>query len=105
MTMVLSIFDIPGPPFRQAIRRTLIERRPWQLIIDARTSPPPSLDRLSVTVRLTRRAHRHGGDVVVVVDESTRQRLTHAGMDRWLNLAGTVRQARAMIEDEIARSA
>jgi hypothetical protein len=54
-----------------------------------------------MTVRLTRRAHRHGGEVIVVVDKTTRQRLTHAGMDRWLNIAGTVQEARAMIDDEV----
>jgi hypothetical protein len=105
MTIVLSIRDIPGPPFRRAIRRTFIGRRHWKLIVDARTSPPPSLDRLSVTLRLTRRARRHGGDVVVLVDETTHQRLAAAGMDRWLTLTRTVEQARAILADRMAQSA
>lgn len=97
MTIVLSIRDIPGRAFRRAIRRTFVERRPWKLIIDARTSPPPSLDRLSVTLRLTRRARRHGGDVIVVVDETTHQRLAAAGVHRWLTLTRTVHQAQATL--------
>lgn len=105
MTSVLSLCDIPGPALRRAIRRSLTARRPWKLIIDARTSPSPTLDRLAMTLRLTRRARRHGGEVVVVVDEATQRRVADAGLDRWLSLARTVEQARAMLGDHTARTA
>ena len=46
-----------------------------------------------MALRLTRRAHRNHGEVVVVVDEATHQRLADAGLDRWLHVARDVQQA------------
>ena len=91
---VLSIRDIPGSGLRRVLRWSMTTRQPWALIVDTRTSPPPTLDRIATLLRLTRRARRLCGEVVVVVDDATRQRLFDAGLDRWLRLAGTVDEAR-----------
>ena len=87
---VLSIRDIPGPEFRRMLRWSMTTTQPWTLIVDTRTSPPPSLDRVAMMLRLTRRARKHRGDVIVVVDEATRQRLTDAGLAHWLRIADTI---------------
>lgn len=91
---VLSIRDIPGPEFRRMLRWSMTATQPWTLIVDTRTSPPPSLDRIAMMLRLTRRARKHRGDVIVVVDEATRQRLTDAGLAHWLRIADTIDAAR-----------
>lgn len=94
---VLSIRDIPGPDFRRMLRRAMTTTEPWMLIVDTRTSPPPSLDRMAMALRLTRRARKQGGDVIVVVDNAARQRLQDAGLDHWLRLARTVDEARSCL--------
>src|SRR4051812_1155011 len=102
---VLSICDIPGPRFRRALRRAMIARQPWKLIVDTRVSPPPALDRIAIMLRWTRRARNEGGDVIVVVDDATRQRLNAAGLDQWLLLACTVDEAQSRLDPQAARSA
>jgi len=109
---VLSIRDIPGLGFRRMLHRSMTTSQPWTLIVDTRTSPPPSLDRIAMLLRLTRRARTQRGDVIVVVDDATRRRLNDVGLARWLRLAGTVDEARARLgpqraarfEPELARS-
>jgi hypothetical protein len=54
-TTLLSIDAIPGPEFRGILRHGLTSSTPWSLLIDARSTPPPSLDRLAMTLRLTSR--------------------------------------------------
>jgi hypothetical protein len=102
---VLSICDIPGPRFRHALRRAMIAGQPWKLIVDTRVSPSPALDRIAIMLRLTRRARKQGGDVIVVVDAATRRRVNAAGLDHWLRLACTVDEARSRLDPQTARSA
>lgn len=94
-TTVLSIDAIPGPELRQVLRRGLTSDKPWTLVIDARTTPPPSLNKLALALRLTRRARRHRGQVIVVVDEASRARLKDAGVAQWLHLTTSTADPRA----------
>jgi hypothetical protein len=92
MIAILSLIDVPGPAFRRVLRRSLRDHEPLHLVVDARTTPSPSLDRIAVMLRLTRRIRRRGGSVVVVVDEMTHQRLAVAGIHHWLQLARTINE-------------
>jgi len=97
-TTVLPLAAIPGPMLRAELRAMIRGEKPWTLIVDVRRSDSSLLGHLSVLLRLRRRVRNRNGELVLVVDEAARRRLTAVGLHPWLPLRDSIADANQLLD-------
>jgi hypothetical protein len=87
ITAWLRLDDVPGPKFRSVLHDSLRHQLPLVVIVDARCPvAAPSLDRVTVLLRLRRHLKRRGGEIILVADNALCRRLHAAGLSTWLRV-------------------